>query len=52
MKQNKNNESTNQELAVEASSDQMAQDFKNAVLIVSIVANLTVFTTWVTLQIA
>jgi hypothetical protein len=52
MKQNKNNESTNTEQMFEATSDQMTQDFKNAVLIVSIVANLTVFTAWVTVLVA
>lgn len=30
---------------------QMAQDLKTAVLIVSVVANLIVFTTWIALQI-
>jgi hypothetical protein len=32
--------------------DTVAQDFKNAVLVVSLIANLTVFTGWLTITLA
>ncbi|HMI09692.1 MAG TPA: hypothetical protein VK497_04850 [Candidatus Saccharimonadales bacterium] len=47
-----NNEYTNNEQVIEEAPDQVGQDFKNAVLVVSMVANLAVATAWITLQIA
>jgi hypothetical protein len=51
MTQKTNNELTNGEQMFQATPDQIGQDFKNAVFIVSVVANLSVFTAWVTLQV-
>lgn len=39
------------EAVIAAPTSQMTQDLKNAVLIVSLVANLFVFTAWLTLQV-
>lgn len=39
------------EMASAVPTSQMTQDLKTAVLIVSVVANLFVFTTWVALQV-
>lgn len=44
------NEQVTDEVSILAQS-QMTQDLKNAVLIVSVVANLFIFTAWVTLQV-
>lgn len=52
MTQNTNNEYTSEEQVMEATTDQVALDFKNAVLIVSVIVNLAVVTTLITLQIA
>ncbi len=53
MIQTTNNETLAQEQMNEATApDQVSQDFKNAVLIVSVIVNLSVFTAWITLQVA
>jgi hypothetical protein len=52
MTQKTNNEYASDEQADEAITDQVGQDLKNAVLIVSMVANLAVATAWITLSIA
>lgn len=50
MNENTNNQTAqNEDLMSHA---QVAQDLKNSVLIVSIVVNMAVFTTWLTLQVA
>lgn len=50
------NENTKNQTAqnedVMAHVGQVAQDLKNSVLIVSVVVNMAVFTTWLTLQFA
>lgn len=51
MKENTNNETLQNEVAMEHVR-QVAQDLKNSVLIVSVVVNMAVFTTWLTLQFA
>lgn len=52
MTQNTNNEYASNEQVAPALTDQVAVDFKNAVFIVSVVVNLAVVTTLITLQVA
>jgi hypothetical protein len=52
MTQKTNIEYASDEQLVEGTADQVGQDFKNAVLIVSVVANIAVITALVTLQVA
>jgi hypothetical protein len=49
MNENTNTQTQNEDVLAHT---QVAQDLKNAVLIVSVVVNMAVFTTWLTLQFA
>jgi hypothetical protein len=53
MKQNKKTATIQTENAIESvlPASQMSQDLKTAVLIVSVLANLFVFTAWIALQV-
>jgi hypothetical protein len=52
MTQNKNTATIEEQINAVAMPDQVAQDFKNSVLIVSVIVNLSMLTTWITLQVA
>jgi hypothetical protein len=52
MTQKTNTTQTSSEQVADVAVDQVALDFKNAVFIVSVVVNLAVVTTLITLQVA